>query len=100
MSTKFSQSYFFCKFVLSPTSSDELFNVMLDRFFSLVGSSRPVFNPVGRLQAFFQDFTPIFIFCVSFNRLARKRGYPDYFSADDLERIRNSEGQFVLSFME
>lgn len=100
MSTKYSQSYFFCKFVLCPTSSDAYFNFQLDDFFFKVGPDRPVLNPVGRLKAFFHDFTPIFVFCLSFNRLARKRGYPDYFSADDLERIKNSEDQFVFNFME
>lgn len=102
MSTKFSQSFYYCKYVLDKSVSDDFFSKEIDVFLSEVGQDRPVVDAEKRLiDSFPVGFVEFnFVFGCSFNRLCRKRGYADYFSAEMLERYKNSEHQFVLPFME
>lgn len=100
MSTKYSQSFYFCKYVLDRSVSDEFFSNEIDEFLKQIGPDRPVYLAEHLLCDNFPsgiiDFN--YIFGLSFNRLCRKRGYADYFSAEDLERFKNSEGQLTFFF--
>lgn len=101
MSTKYSSSFYYVKYVLGRNLSDFYFFMKLDEFLNEIGHFRPVFNGFLRLRSFFKsedEFT--YVFGCSFNLLCRKRGYKDYFSADELEQMKNRENQLVLPFME